>query len=169
MAQVAYAFKTDSVADDDTLVVVDSVVLSSQKTAPVIRENVKRSAFVPQAGTNTDASSSQISSVIAGSLAGSRVATVNAASDRGRKSVDAVVYRIMPDFVVIHALLPSGQLELTLPAGLVSEDLRQYGTPVSVSLDIDGGFKRPKITRREVAVRAELQNQQEIDRWVDTL
>jgi hypothetical protein len=88
---------------------------------------------------------------------------------QGSKVVNAVVREIMRDSVRIECVMPGRNIELQLPPSLFSEELMQPGQPIALSLDTEGGYRRPVVRARQPSPQPNLPGQEEFERWADSL
>lgn len=89
----------------------------------------------------------------------------------GERSVRAVIGdRTGQGNFIVHCYPPVGaHFDVRLPEVLIPQDLRQYGRPVSIALDVQNGIRRPVISAREITEPLpKAPEQQEIERWLDS-
>jgi hypothetical protein len=136
---------------------------TESKSAPAERDN----PFVPIPSSQT----SPVANTAQG--AGTTVITAQAETATfqppGSKHVDAVVREVMRDTVRIECLMPGGAVEIQLPPTLFPAELMQVGQPVALSIDMEGGYRRPVITARDPSPQPKLPGQEEFERWTDSL
>ena len=72
---------------------------------------------------------------------------------------------------VVHCSPPtSPKFDIRLPEVVIPRDLRAYGRPVFVSIDVQNGIKRPVVTAREITEPLpRLPEQDEIESWLTSL
>jgi len=87
----------------------------------------------------------------------------------GLSAVDAVIDEIKRDSVIVRCLLPDGTLELRLPPSLIPPELLIFGQPIAISLGQRDGIRAPVIQRRNITESVQFSDQEEIDRWIESL
>jgi hypothetical protein len=72
---------------------------------------------------------------------------------------------------IVHCYPPtSPKFDIRLPEVVIPSDLRTYGQPVFVSLDVQNGYRRPVITPREITEPPpRLPEDDAIENWLDSL
>jgi hypothetical protein len=72
---------------------------------------------------------------------------------------------------IVHCYPPaSPKLDIRLPEVVIPSDLRAYGRPVFVSIDVQNGIRRPVITPREITEPLpRLPEQDAIESWLTSL
>lgn len=90
----------------------------------------------------------------------------------GLRSVKAVIgENIGQGNYIVHCYPPTSPMfEIRLPEVLIPRDLRVYGKPVSVVIEVQNGVRRPVITAREITEPLpRLPEQEEVEAWVNSL
>ena len=90
----------------------------------------------------------------------------------GLRAVNAVIgENLGQDNYIVHCYPPaSGQFDIRLPGVLIPKELRAFGRPVYVAIEVEGGIRKPVITPREITnPLPRLPEQDAIERWLDTL
>jgi hypothetical protein len=90
----------------------------------------------------------------------------------GIKAVKAVVGdSIGQGSYIVHCYPPnSPKFDIRLPEVVIPTNLRVYGRPVFVSIDVQNGFRRPVVTAREIAEPLpRFPEQDAIESWVTSL
>jgi hypothetical protein len=72
---------------------------------------------------------------------------------------------------IVHCYPPTApKFEIRLPEVVIPRDLRVYGRPVFVSIDVQNGIRRPVVTPREIAEPLpRLLEQDAIENWLTSL
>jgi hypothetical protein len=84
------------------------------------------------------------------------------------KSLPAVVTGVNDISVIITCQLPKGEVDVRLPKSVVPPQLAVFGTPVALSVDEDGGFRRPVLVERHIEPRARTPEEIEVDEWIES-
>jgi hypothetical protein len=86
----------------------------------------------------------------------------------GIRKIDGVVSEIMKDSVIIQCMLPTGNVDLRLPSGLVPTELKFFGAPVWISLETTGGIRMPVVEPRPIKHQTKIDGQTAVEDWLNS-
>jgi hypothetical protein len=126
------------------------------------------SYFAPSFRRETEASALQPTEIFVSESPDVK-ATPQIPQSAGLKTIDAVVGDLLVDSVVIHCLIPSGNIDIRLPPSLIPSDLLVYGKPVRLSLSSQQGGRYPRVEAREIGPQPKFAGEDQLLDWVNSL